>query len=168
MAVQTLPETEDLSRIIPLVVNGIESPMYSIEVDPDFIPLAYHVFLIDNAEGRRYNTRILPEIPFQNLGNEERRFDIEITKSSLHADDLDFLENIEVYQSNNQLVVAPQNTSEATYRIEVYDVLGRCLMTKPLTAGRQVILLNTPSQLLNIRLSSGAHQHTVKTWWQVD
>ena len=89
-------------------------------------------------------------------------------KSSLNADNLDFLENIEVYQSNDQLIVAPQNASEATYRIEVYDILGRHLMSKPLAAGRQVISLNTPSQLLNIRLSSGAHQHIVKTWWQVD
>ena len=168
MAVQTLPKSEDLSRIIPLVVNGIETSMYSIEVDPDFIPLDYHVFLVDNINGQRYNARILPEISFQNLGNEERRFDIEIMKSSLNADNLDFLENIEVYQSNDQLIVAPQNASEVTYRIEVYDILGRHLMSKPLTAGRQVISLNTPSQLLNIRLSSGAHQHIVKTWWQVD
>ena len=150
-----------------LVVNGIEGPMYNIEVDADFIPLAYHVFLVDNVDGQRYDARILPEISFQNLGNEERRFDIEITKSSLNANHLDFLENIEVYHSNNQLIVEPQNTSEVTYRVEVFDVLGRCLVKIPFGIGRQTIDLNTPSQLLNIRLSSKTEQHTVKIWLKV-
>ena len=111
MAVQTLPEAEDLSQCI-LLSSMVLKDLCILSKLTLIFPLAYHVFLVDNVDGQHgIILEILQKISFQNLGNEERRFDIEITKSSLNADDLtDFLENIEVYQSNNQLIVEPQNT----------------------------------------------------------
>ena len=126
------------------------------------------MFLIDRALGHRYNTRMLSNIAFRSIRDDRRRFDVEITKSTINESYLDFLSSIKVYHRDGQLIVEPQSSNMYDYHIEVFDILGRCLAQLPLTTGRQLILLNTPSQLLNIRLSSAFEQRTVKTWWEAN
>ena len=165
MGVQTYPLTDDLSRVIELDVRPGLSTNFSFEVDADRIPLAYDVFLIDRVNQTRQNVRTTMSLEIINDSDviESSRFAVEISKASSTTSIDDVFANVMIWDANGTIIVDPSNASFSNdYRIEVFDMLGRLIISAPNAEGVTELDLVPHRGYVNIRLSGGGSIMTTK------
>ena len=156
MAVQTYPLTDDLSRVIELEVSPGLATNFSFDVDADRIPLAYDVFLIDRVNQTRQDVRTIASLEIVNDSEiiESGRFAIEISKATSTTSIDDGFANVMIWDANGTIVVDPSNASFSNdYRIEVFDMLGRLIISAPNAEGITELDLVPHRGYVNIRLS---------------
>ena len=165
LGVQTYPLTDDLSRVIELDVSPGLATNFSFVVDADRIPLAYDVFLIDRANQTRQNIRTMASLE---IANDEEvissgRFAIEISKANATTSIDDMFANVMIWDVDGTIIIDPSNASFANnYRVEVFDMLGRLIMSAPNADGVTEINLTPHRGYVNIRLSGEGSVMTTK------
>ncbi|MEC8835849.1 MAG: hypothetical protein VXX18_05865 [Bacteroidota bacterium] len=165
LGVQTYPLTDDISRVIELDVSPGLATNFSFVVDADRIPLAYDVFLIDRVNQTRQNIRTIASLE---LANDEEvissgRFALEISKANATTSIDDMFANVMIWDVDGTIIIDPSNASFANnYRVEVFDMLGRLIMSAPNADGVTEINLTPHRGYVNIRLSEEGSVMTTK------
>ena len=165
MAVQTYPLTDDLARIIELEVSPGLATNFAFDVDADRIPLAYDVFLIDRANQTRQNVRTTASLDVTNDQEvvASGRFAIEIAKATTTTSIDDAFAHVMIWDVDGMIVVDPSNASFSNdYRIEVFDMLGRLIVSAPNADGITELNLAPHRGYVNIRLSGEGSVMTTK------